>query len=123
MVRIREYHFYKNDEEYFDSELNLFARTFGTEIIKTEQLGEFKDGNGHIYYRVFAYFEIPDELEPLEDFICDCWCEFNEKGKCYTGEQKLDCKSKKAMKELYGDRISFSDNDNNGYTLIKFRVK
>lgn len=126
MVRIKEYILYKNTDCFgfnFDSDLNMFARTFGTEIIKTEQLGEFKDGNGHIYYRVFAYFEIPDELEPLEDFICDCYCESDEKGKYYTGLQKLGHFGKEAMKELYGDRISFSDNDNNGYTWIKFRVE
>ena len=126
MVRIKEYILYKNTDCFgfnFDSDLNMFARTFGTEIIKTEQRGEFKDGDGHIYYRVLAYFEIPDELEPLEDFICDCYCESDEKGKYYTGLQKLGHFGKEAMKELYGDRISFSDNDNNGYTWIKFRVE
>ena len=126
MIRIKEYILYKNTDCFgfnFDSDLNMFARTFGTEIIKTEQRGEFKDSDGHIYYRVLAYFEIPDELEPLEDFICDCWCKSDEKGEYYTGLQKLSHFGKKAMKELYGDRISFSDNDNNGYTWIKFRVK
>ena len=126
MVRIKEYILYKNTDCFgfnFDSDLNMFARTFGTEIIKTEQRGEFKDGDGRIYYRVLAYFEIPDELEPLEDFICDCWCESDEKGKYYTGEQKLGNLGKEAMKELYGYRISFSDNDNNGYTWIKIRVE
>lgn len=126
MVRIKEYILYKNADCFgfnFDSDLNMFARTFGTEVIKTEQRGEFKDGDGHIYYRVLAYFEIPDELELLEDFICDCYCESDEKGKYYTGEQKLGHWGKEAMKELYGDRISFSDNDDNGYTWIKFRVE
>ena len=126
MVRIKEYILYKNKDCFgfnLDSELNLFARTFGTEVIKTEQLGEFKDDYGHIYYRLFAYFEVPEKLEPLEDFICDCYCESDEKGKYYTGEQKLGHLGKKAMKELYGDRISFIDNDNNGYTWIKFRVE
>lgn len=123
MVRIKEYHFYKDDEDYVDSDLNLFARTFGLEVIKTERLGEFKDYYGRTFYKVLAYFEIPEELKPLEEFICDCYCESDEKGKYYTDYQKLDCQNKKAMKELYGDRISFSDNDNNGYTWVKFRVK
>ena len=123
MIRIREYHFYKDDEDYIDSDLNLFARTFGLEVIKTEQLGEFKDYYGHTFYKVLAYFEIPEELKPLEEFISDCCYETDENGKHYTDYQKLDCQSKKAMKELYGDRISFSDNDNNGYTCIKFRVE
>ena len=104
MIRIKEYIRYKNTDCFgfnCDSDLNMFARTFGTEVIKTEQLGEFKDGNGHIYYRMFAYFEIPDELEPLEDFICDCYCESDEKGKYYTGQQKLGHFGKEAMKELY----------------------
>lgn len=126
MVRIREYIIYKNTDSFgfnFDSELNLFARTFGLEVIKTEQRGEFEDSDGQIYYRVLAYFDVPEELEPLEDFVCDCTCEIDENGRYYTGEQKLGHFGKKAMKELYGDRISFSDNDNNGYTWIKFRVK
>ena len=129
MVRNKEYILYKNTDCFgfnFDSDLNMFARTFGTEIIKTEQLGEFKDGYGHIYYRVLAYFEIPEELKPLEDFICDCYCESDEKGKYYTDCQKLDCQGKKAMKDIFGDRISFEDirhNDKYEYTWIYLHVK
>ena len=123
MIRIREYHFYKDDEDYIDSDLNLLARTFGLEVIKTEQLGEFKDYDGNTFYKVLAYLEIPEELKPLEEFISDCCYETDENGKYYTDYQKLDCQSKKAMKELYGDRISFSDNDNNGYTWIYLRVE
>ena len=126
MVRVREYRFYKNDEDYYDSELNLFARTFGLKLIKTEQLGEFKDGNGHIYYRVFAYFEIPEELEPLEEFISDCCYETDENGRRYTDCQKLDCQSKKAMKDIFGNRISFEDirhNDKYEHTWIYLHIE
>ena len=126
MVRIKEYHFYKDDEDYVDSDLNLFARTFGLKLIKTEQLGEFKDYYGNTFYKVLAYFEIPEELKPLEEFISDCCYETDENGRRYTDCQKLDCQSKKAMKDIFGDRISFEDirhNDKYEYTWIYLHVK
>lgn len=125
MIRVREYRLYK-DNEFFDYDLNLFARTFGLEVIKTEQLGIFEDEDlKESYYKVLIYFDVPEELEPLEEFLCDCTCEFDEKDRYYEGYMELGYWSRKAIKEIYGNRIVFEneDDDGGGGTVIKMYVK
>lgn len=119
MIRTREYHIYKNDEEYFDYDLNKLIRTFNLELIKTEQLGEFEDGEGKIFYKVLVYFDIPEELELMEEFICDCTDEWDETGNYYLDYQSRGEWAKKAMKEIFLDRIFFEDGGNG----IKIYVK
>lgn len=124
MIRVREYHVYK-DNDYFDYDLNLIVRTFDLELIKTEQLGEFEDeNNGETYYKVLAYFDIPENLELMEKLICDCDCVLDDTGRYYEGCLKLGYWGKKAMKEIYGNRIVFSnDDDDDSETWVKVYVK